>query len=174
MLNLNPMADSLNEDGDGKEPVEPLKELLSAEHTSVNNFDHCLETPAAAGLHTVSTACRDIHAINVQLLSARLAELGVEERKNTDLWHSLLELISTTTSMFGEEAILHELRKHEMALYWDYQARLDKLDGESLLLMQETLIPNQLKVLELLGAVKTGATKGVVNPTGLPINLNWA
>jgi hypothetical protein len=173
MLNLNPMEHSLNDNGEGKEPVESLKELLSAEHTSVNNFKHCLETLAAAGLHTVSMACLDIHAVNVQLLSDRLAELGVEERKSTDLWHSFLELISTTTSMFGEEAILNELRKHEMALYNEYQARLDKFDGENQLLMQETLIPNQVKVLELLGAMTTGAAEGVIKP-GMPLNLNWA
>jgi len=173
MLNLNHLGDDVEKAHDGKDPVEPLKELLSSEHTSVNNFEHCLETPAAADLHTVSAACREIHGLNVQLLSERLSFLGVEPRKNTDLWHSFLELISTTTSMFGEEAILNELRKHEMSLYNDYQAGLDKLDGEELLLLQAQLIPNQVKVLELLGAIKTEDAEGVSKPS-FPLNLNWA
>jgi hypothetical protein len=177
MSDLNSKGYSFDRDDKNcsKDPVEELKWLLSAEITSLNSFVRCLETPSAASLHAVSAACRDIHTLNVQLLGQRLTDLGAEVQTSADLWHSFLELLNATASVFGEEAILAALRKHEMALLSDYETKIGSFDSENLVLVQGQLIPNQVKVCELLGGIRSDQDASeVMTNTDMPVNLNWA
>lgn len=175
MLHLNDKGYNFNDKDATRDPLEELKWLLSAEVTSLNSFENCLNTPAAASFHSVSMACCDLHAMNVHLLSQRLADLGVEVENGTDLWHSFLELLGSAASAFGAEALLDALRKHEMALLSEYETKVGAFDSENLLLLQEQLIPNQVKVCELLGGIRhEDDVSEAVASTDMPVNLSWA
>ncbi len=99
----------------------------------------------------------------------------MEVENSSDLWHSFLELIGSTAAAFGPEALVDALRKHEMALLAEYETKIGAFDSENLLLLQEHLIPNQVKVCELLGGIrnKDDVSEAVTN-SDLPLNLNWA
>jgi hypothetical protein len=170
MLHFNDNG-QIEKDGEF-EPIEELKGLLVSEHASISSFEHCLETPAAAGLHTVAAACLEIHLVNQRLLTERLGDMGVAGASGTDLWHTLLEIIGSTATVFGEEAILMALRKNELDLLSLYEGKAEHFDSESMLLLKGTLIPNQVKICQLLGAIKTDISAQVPSQD-VPLQLNW-
>jgi hypothetical protein len=172
MLHLNSKGYNSGDNSGNFDPVLELKGLLAAVYASINNFEHCLETPAASGLHEVAAACRDIQRVNQHMLTERLVDLGDDGMPGIDLWHAFLELFGTTATVFGEEAILVSLRKHELALLTHYEDKGEHFDCDNLLLIKGTLIPNQIKVCELLGAIKTDIA-ATVKSSDLPLQLNW-
>jgi hypothetical protein len=160
----------------GANPAEEFKWLLCAELTSVNNFNHCLETESASALHNVALACREITDTNIRLISERLEALGEEVPQSPDLWHSfiesMVEVVHAGAQLLGDEVIVTTLRKHELALFGEYELRVGKLGGDDLVLLQKYLLPNQLQVCELLGAIKSDEADALLCAD--PLNLNFA
>ena len=156
----------------GANPVEEFKWLFSAELVSANNFEHCLGTDSAAALHQTADACKQIAEINCRLISERLAALGEVAPATPDLWHAFIETVNTGATLLGDDAIVAAFRKHELGLYSEYELRVSKFGSEDLLLLQKYLIPNQLKICELLGAIRHDESDALLNAD--PLNLNFA
>ena len=173
MLHLNSKGFTFDEHNGGKDPLGDLKSLLSAAYTSFNNFENCLQNPDTVILHDVSALCRDAQAINISLLKQALIDEGVEPDESSDFWHSLVGLISTTAAIIGDDALLAALRKHELDLFSEYESKIASFDGEHLSLVQQKLIPNQMRICELLGAIRGDGTE-LANQPAVPLNLDLA
>lgn len=156
----------------GKDPIDELQSLLAAESVSINSYEHLLSVQAVAAMHQVAAACRDFHAVNASLLRQHLLDAGAQIPDFVDLWHSLSGLRSGAASFFGEEAVLAALRKDELGALSEYESKINALDGEHLLLVQQKLIPNQMKICELLGALNDKMPE-MVQPN-VPLNIELA
>ena len=156
----------------GANPVEEYKWLLSAELVSVHNFELCLNTESAAALHGLIDTCHAIKSESVHLISERLAAHNEAVPQSPDLWHSFIETVNAGAALLGDEVIIAAFRKHELALFSEYENRVGKFGSDDLLLLQKYLLPNQVKVLELLGAVKSEQSDALIRTD--PLNLNFA
>jgi hypothetical protein len=173
MLHLNSKGFTFDEHNGGKDPLGELKSLLSGTYTSFNNFENCLQNPDTVILHEVAGLCRDVQAVNITLLKQALIDEGVEPDESADFWHSLLGLISTTAAIIGDDALLAAFRKHELDLFSEYESKIASFDGDHLVLVQQKLIPNQMRICELLGAIRGGAAELAGEPN-IPLNLDLA
>jgi hypothetical protein len=173
MLHLNSKGFTFDEKNGGKDPLSDLKSLLSGAYTSFNGFENCLQTPAAASLHEVSGLCRDLQEVNIALLKQALIDEGVEPDQSSDFWHSLAGLISTTAAFISDDALLAAFRKNELDLFSEYESKIASFDGDHLVLVQQKLIPNQMRICELLGAICGGAAELISEPH-IPLNLDLA
>ena len=173
MLHLNSKGFTFDEKNEGKDPMGDLKSLLAGAGTSYNSFENCLQTPAAQSLHEVSTLCRDLQAVNISLLKQQLIDEGVEPEAAVGFWHSIAGLLSTGAAIIGDEALLAAFRKNELDLFSEYESKIASFDGAHLVLVQQKLIPNQMRVCELLGAIRGGAEE-VMGNVSVPLNLDLA
>ena len=173
MLHLNSKGFVFNEENGGKDPMEEFKSLLAAESTSIHSYEHLLGVEAVASMHQVAAVCRDFHAVNASLLRQQLIDNSIEIPDYVDLWHSLSGLRSGAASFFGEEALLAALRKDELGALTEYESKISCFDGDNLILVQQKLIPNQMKICELLGALKDGMGEQMVQ-TNVPLNIELA
>ncbi len=174
MLHLNSQGFVFDDQNERKDPVEVLKSLLAAESTSFNSFERCLNDPSASNLHFISAGCRDLHAVNIELIQRRLAEMGFESDENSEFWQSFAGLLNTTASIFGEDAMLGAFRKTEFNLLSEYESQIASFDGDNLTLIQKQLIPNQVRVCELLGAIRSDEAQIAAATPMPPLNLDLA
>jgi hypothetical protein len=173
MLHLNSKGFNFDEHNGGKNPLGDLKSLLSGAYTSFNNFENCLQNPDTVVLHEVSSLCRDAQSVNIELLKQALIKEGVEPDESSDFWHSIVGLISSGAAIIGDDALLAAFRKHELDLFSEYESKIASFDGEHLLMVQQKLIPNQLRICELLGAIRGDGTELSGEPA-IPLDLNLA
>jgi hypothetical protein len=173
MLHLNSRGFVFDGEHNGKDPVEELKLLLSAEAVAVNSYQQCLNLDSAGSLSQLATACRDLHAANASLLTQYLLDHSIEIPEHNDLWQSLSGLLKPTAALFGEDALIGAFRKNELDLFTEYESKISSFDGEDLGFVQKKLIPNQLEVCRLVGALGDGLTEKL-GQSNAPLNLDLA
>jgi hypothetical protein len=173
MLHLNSKGFTFDEHNGGKNPLGDLSSLLSGAYSSFNGFDNCIQNTAASSLHEVSALCRDLQSVNISLLQQALVDEGVQPDDSPDFWHSLTGLIRTTAAFISDEVLLAAFRKSELDLFSEYESKIASFDGDHLLLVQGKLIPNQMRICELLGAIRGGAGE-IISEPDIPLNLDLA
>jgi hypothetical protein len=173
MLHLNSRGFVFDGEHVGKDPVEELKLLLSAETVAVNSYQQCLTLDSAGSLSQLATTVRDLHAANAALLNQYLVDHNIEIPEHNDLWQSLTGLLKPTAALFGEDALLGVFRKNELDLFTEYESKISAFEGEDLGFVQQKLIPNQLEICRLVGAVGDGLAEKM-GQSNAPLNLDLA
>jgi len=82
-------------------------------------------------------------------------------------------LVSVTAAFIGDEALLASFRKSELHLFDEYESKIASFEGDLLNLIQHQLIPNQLRICELLGATR-GGEEAQIGTAAIPPNFDLA
>jgi hypothetical protein len=173
MLRVSTRGFTFDDEKGGCDPTGDLKCLLSLACASCSNFENAIANPAAASLHDLSSLCRDVQSVNVSLLKRALMDEGETPEATPGFWNSLVGLVSVTAAFIGDEALLASFRTSELHLFDQYETKIASFEGDLLNLIQHQLIPNQLRICELLGATRGGADEQMATAV-IPTNFDLA
>jgi hypothetical protein len=87
--------------------------------------------------------------------------------------NSLVGLVNVTAALISDEALLASFRKSELHLFDEYETKIASFEDDLLNLIQHQLIPNQLRICELLGATRGGAAE-LMGAAAIPANFDLA
>jgi hypothetical protein len=132
---------------DPKEVAEQLGALLQGELSAIETYRMAIEKmksdPRSAGrtqrLHTLQRQ----HVRAADLLREHIGALGGQVPESSGLWGTWARLVQGAADLLGEGAALKSLKEGEESGRNDYQKSLGKLDGTSLELVRQKLLPAQ-------------------------------
>src|SRR3954466_11694507 len=133
-------------DGQGRS-VRQLNSLLRGEISAVETYAQAIrkigedQGADAAELRRIAQE----HGEHAQDLRARVRTLGGDPDESAGAWGALVQTIEGTARLFGDSTALRALREGEEHGLRDYQDSLSELDAESRRLVQDVLLPAQLR-----------------------------
>jgi uncharacterized protein (TIGR02284 family) len=149
----NPNAANYNADDTG-ETVRQLNSLLRGEISAAETYrmaidklnDNAQAVPNAGLLRTM----QEDHGRAAQALRDRIRELGGEASDSSGVWGAWAKFTQGTSNLFGDTAALKSLKEGEEHGLKDYQEALDDVDMTSAELIQNQLIPAQMRHTQTL------------------------
>ena len=142
--------------------VEQLNSLLRGEISAVQTYDQAIRRigddfgPEAAELRRIAQE----HGEHAQDLRARVRTLGGDPDDSAGAWGTLVQAVEGTARLFGDPAALKALREGEEHGLRDYRDALSELDVESRRLVQDALLPAQLRHIQALEGMIQRVTQG--------------
>ena len=142
--------------------VEQLNSLLRGEISAVQTYDQAIHRlgddfgPEAAELRRIAQE----HGEHAQDLRARVRMLGGDPDDSAGVWGTLVQAVEGTARVFGDPAALKALREGEEHGLRDYRDALSELDVESRRLVQDALLPAQLRHIQALEGMIERVTQG--------------
>ena len=144
--------------------VEQLNSLLRGEISAVQTYDQALRKlgdhfgDEAAELRRIAQE----HGEHAQDLRARVRTLGGDPDDSARVWGTLVQAVEGTARLLGDPAALKALREGEEHGLRDYRDALSELDVESRRLVQDALLPAQLRHIQALESMIERVTQGSV------------
>ena len=132
--------------------VEQLNSLLRGEISAVQTYEQAIRAigadfgPEAAELRRIAQE----HGEHAQDLRARVRTLGGDPDDSARVWGTLVQAVEGTARLFGDATALKALREGEEHGLRDYRDALSELDVESRRLVQDALLPAQLRHIQAL------------------------
>jgi uncharacterized protein (TIGR02284 family) len=135
--------------------IKQLNSFLRGELSAVETYDQCIAN-IKKNSQIVGTLqdARNSHERRVELLRARVAELGGEPSKSSGLWGGLARLVEGGAKAFGESAAVAVLEQGEDHRRDDYKRELKDVSPEMNTFIQTELLPAQLQTHEALSQLK--------------------
>jgi len=132
--------------------VEQLNSLLRGEISAVQTYEQAIRAigddfgPEAAELRRIAQE----HGEHAQDLRARVRTLGGDPDDSAGAWGTLVQAVEGAARMLGDASALKALREGEEHGLRDYRDALSELDVESRRLVQDALLPAQLRHIQAL------------------------
>jgi len=140
--------------GSGDEAVSQLNSLLRGEISAAETYRNMLEKVKDGQCESCGALLREIqaeHGRACQSIRDRIRELGGQASDSSGAWGAWAQAVQETMSLFGgETGGIKALKEGEEHGLKDYQSSLDSLDPTSAQLIQNQLIPQQQKHIDLL------------------------
>lgn len=153
MTSLNPVSGSFT-DAPAGDPVAQLNSLLRGEIAAAETYRMAIDK--VAGSETGSTEVgllreiQDEHGRAAQSVRDRIRELGGEAADSSGAWGVWAKTVQGTMNLFGDASSLKALKEGEEHGLKDYHDATASLDVTSLQLVQNQLIPQQQRHIDLL------------------------
>jgi bacterioferritin (cytochrome b1) len=144
------------EAGDTGESVRQLNSFLRGEISAAETYRMAVDKLARsdeAVAQSNTGLLREIqeqHSRAAQTLRDRIQELGGEPSDSSGAWGAWAATVEGTMSLFGDASALKGLKEGEEHGLKDYQAGVDDIDPTSAQLVQNQLIPQQQRHINLL------------------------
>ena len=128
---------------------DTLRAFLRSEMIAVQNYQ-------LAGVELGRSAppeiaeCLDSHRMRLLPLTARIDQLGVLPPDDSVLWSGLSRLLRNGTYQLGLHMVIDGLAKTEILGLAEYRWHPAWLDRESLILVNEVLLPEQQRTHDLM------------------------
>jgi uncharacterized protein (TIGR02284 family) len=138
---------------DRGEAVRQLNSLLRGEISAAETYKMAIEKIAdddASGNVQLLQQMQEEHGRAAQELRERIQTLGGEPSDSSGAWGAWAQTVQGTMNLFGDAAALKSLKEGEEHGLKDYQEALDDTDPLTAGLIQNELIPNQQKHIDLL------------------------
>lgn len=138
----------------GVPQIEALNELLRGEISAVESYDQALERLADdAALRADLQSCRASHAERVQRLRATIVQLGGKPSETSGPWGAFVKMAEGAARALGKKAALAMLEEGEEHGLKEYHQNLDKLVGDTRMLVASELLPAQRRTHEAVSAI---------------------
>ena len=142
----NPMA-TPTEDVVGK-----LNSFLRGEISAVETYKQALDKVTDPAIRSQLQSCEEDHEQRVELLRARITELGGKPDTGSGAWGVWAKLVQGGGNLLGEKTALQALEEGEDHGLNDYRRDLDELDSETRTWVESNLLP---KAEQTHGALST-------------------
>lgn len=136
-----------NEDVVGK-----LNSFLRGEISAVETYKQALDKVTDPAIRTQLQSCEEDHEQRVELLRARITELGGKPDASSGAWGVWAKLVQGGGNLLGEKTALQALEEGEDHGLNDYRRDLDELDSETRNWVESNLLP---KAEQTHGALST-------------------
>ncbi len=156
MWNPNPEpTQRLSGNPAGTDPsIQQLDSLLRGEISATETYRMAInavdDSPDKAGQVKLLREMQEDHGRAAQSLRDRIRELGGEASDSSGAWGALARFSQGTANLLGGAASLKSLKEGEEHGLKDYEDALSDVDATSADLIQNQLIPQQQRHIQLL------------------------
>src|SRR3954469_10237789 len=140
---------------DQGETVRQLNSLLRGEISAAETYRMAIEKlgdsdKAATASVGLLRQMQEDHGRAAQALRDRIREMGGEASDSSGVWGAWAKFTQGTSNLFGDAAALKSLKEGEEHGMKDYQEALDDVDMTSAELVQNQLLPAQMRHIQTL------------------------
>jgi uncharacterized protein (TIGR02284 family) len=141
---------------DSNEAVRQLNSFLRGEISAAETYRMAIdklndsEQALAAANAGLLREIQEEHSRAAQTLRDRIQELGGEPSDSSGAWGAWASSVQGTMNLLGDRSALKSLKEGEEHGLKDYQAGLEDVDASSQQLVENQLIPQQQRHINLL------------------------
>ena len=137
-----------------EEVVGKLNSFLRGELSAVETYRQALDKITDPGLRSQLQSCEQDHEQRIQLLRARITELGGTPDHGSGAWGVWAKLIQAGGNLLGEKTALQALEEGEDHGLNDYRRDLDELDGDTRNWVESNILPKAERTHGTLSTLK--------------------
>lgn len=152
MAQLN-LADTLDDDMNRSDSLEQLQSFCRGEMSAVETYGQAIEATNDTQIIAQLRRNQASHERRVQLLRARIRELGGDPPESSGPWGTFAKAVEGTASVIGEVSALSMLEEGEAHGLSDYRSDFSKLDLESQRLVADQILPEQIQTHCVLASI---------------------
>ena len=130
-----------------------LNALLSGELSAVETYDMVLGKAKTPEVIKVLNECKAEHEGHVQKLGALIASAGGTPTTKSGIWGVIAKVVEAGAVLLGETAALGTLKEGEDHGVELYTSESKHLEGEALALVQNELLPSQLRTQKAIDSL---------------------
>jgi demethoxyubiquinone hydroxylase (CLK1/Coq7/Cat5 family) len=137
-----------------KEVVGKLNSFLRGEISAVETYRQALDKITDPAIRSQLQNCEQDHERRIQLLRARITELGGTPDQSSGAWGVWAKLVQGGGDLFGQKTALQALEEGEDHGLNDYRRDLDELDGDTRSWMESNILPSAERTHGALSTLK--------------------
>ncbi len=137
-----------------EQTIEHLNSFLRGELSAAETYRQALEKLSASPHRGTLEQIQRSHADRASLLAQEVQRRGGAPSTSSGAWGGLNKLLTKGAAMLGEKAAIGVLEEGEDHGRDDYQRDLKELDPIAQKLVQEQLLPEQLRTHDTMSTLK--------------------
>lgn len=133
--------------------IELLNSLLRGEISAAETYRMAIDRVAGSDSQANAALLREIqeeHGLRCPAVRDRIRELGGHATESSGAWGAWAKTVQATMNLFGDSSSLKALKEGEEHGLKDYNDAVSGLDPTSQELVQNQLIPQQRRHIDLL------------------------
>lgn len=134
--------------------VEQLNSFLRGEISAVETYRMALEALKTSAYVPKLTECKQSHEQRVAILTEEIRKLGGTPAESSGAWGTFAKLIEGGAAVLGEKTAIAALEEGEDHGNADYKADVQKLEGEARSVIEQKVVPLQLRSHASMSALK--------------------
>lgn len=136
------------------ETVSQLNSFLRGELSAAESYREALAKLPSATSRATLEQCARSHQERAALLTREVRRLGGEPAEGSGPWGAFARLVTNGAQMFGEKAAIAALEEGEDHGRNDYQRDLDELEPGTRALIEQQVLPEQLRTHRAMSTLK--------------------
>ena len=137
-----------------EEVVGKLNSFLRGEISAVETYRQALDKVTDPAIRSQLQSCEQDHEQRIQLLRARITELGGTPEQSSGAWGVWAKLVQAGGDLLGEKTALQALEQGEDHGLNDYRRDLDELDGDTRSWVESNILPKAERTHGTLSTLK--------------------
>ncbi|HVH46414.1 MAG TPA: DUF2383 domain-containing protein [Labilithrix sp.] len=139
---------------DTQKNVEQLNSFLRGEMSAVETYRQALEALKTSAHTGKLTECKQSHEQRVAILADEIRKLGGTPAESSGPWGTFAKIIEGGAAALGEKTAIAALEEGEDHGNRDYKTDVQKLDGEARTVVEQKVVPLQLRSHANMSALK--------------------
>jgi demethoxyubiquinone hydroxylase (CLK1/Coq7/Cat5 family) len=134
--------------------VDQLNSFLRGEISAVETYRQALEALKSSAHVGKLTECKQSHEQRVAILTDEIRKLGGKPAESSGAWGTFANAVEGGAKILGEKTAIAALEEGEDHGNRDYKADVQKLDGEARTVVEQRVVPLQLRSHANMSALK--------------------
>lgn len=139
-----------------EQTIDQLNSFLRGELSAAETYRQALEKLSSSPHRSTLDQVRRSHKDRASLLAQEVQRLGGTPAESSGAWGGFNKLLTKGAALVGEKAAIAVLEQGEDHGRDDYQRDLKDIDPTAQRLVQDTLLPEQLRTHDTMSALKKG------------------
>jgi demethoxyubiquinone hydroxylase (CLK1/Coq7/Cat5 family) len=139
---------------DTQKNVEQLNSFLRGEISAVETYRQALEALKSSSYRPKIAECKQSHEQRVAILTAEIRRLGGTPAESSGAWGAFAKAVEGGAAVLGEKAVIAALEEGEDHGNADYKRDVSKLDPGVRAVIEERVMPLQIRTHAELSALK--------------------
>ena len=139
---------------DSQKSVEQLNSFLRGEISAVETYRQALEALKTSAYVPKLAECKQSHEERVAILTEEIRKLGGTPAQSSGIWGTFAKLVEGGAAVLGEKTAIAAPEEGEDHGNSDYKSDVQKLEGEPRRLVEQKVLPLQLRTHANMSALK--------------------
>lgn len=139
---------------DMQKNVEQLNSFLRGEISAVETYRQALDALKTSQHMTKLSECKQSHEQRVAILTDEIRKLGGVPAQSSGPWGAFAKIVEGGAAALGEKTAIAALEEGEDHGNRDYKTDIQKLDGEARSVVEQQILPLQLRSHANMSALK--------------------
>lgn len=134
--------------------VDQLNSFLRGEISAVETYRQALDALKTSTYVTKLSECKQSHEQRVAILTDEIRKLGGVPAEGSGPWGAFAKVVEGGAAALGEKSAIYALEEGEDHGNRDYKTDVQKLDGEARSIVEQKVVPLQLRSHANMSALK--------------------